>query len=389
MAQSTKQPPTESKRFITALRSLTVASIKMYTRNVSGMFFSLFIPLALILIFGFLFKSNISKTKIGLTNYSQTELSHKFVDTLKGIEAFDIQESDETTAAEKLGKGNVDLQIVVPEEFGDLDHANHISTGDPDHPAHQFKQVKVQSYYNEARPQVGQPTSLVVNQIVSGFNQGITQAPTIIGYETKGVKTNNLNAIDFFLPGILAMSIMQLGIFSVAFGFISYKTSGALRRLQATPVHPFSFVLAQGVTRILLSLVQVALLLALGVFLFQVKLVGNVFELMTLVLLGSAVFLGFGFAIAGWAKDENQAAPVAQLIQFPMLFLSGVFFARDGLPHWLLRITDYFPLTFLVDSMRKVSTEGASLWAVRGDVLGLVIWGIIVYFIAVRVFKWE
>lgn len=373
-----KTTPSGARRGFVAFKSLTVASIKMYTRNVAGMFFSLFIPLALILIFGFLFKSNLSKTKIGLTSYSQTDLSKKFVDGLKGIDAFAIEESDEGAAAEKLGKGKVDLQIVVPADFGDIDPTTR-----------QLKPVTVQSYYNEARPQVGQPTSLVVNQIVSGFNQGVTQAPTIIGYESKGVKTNNLNAIDFFLPGILAMSIMQLGIFSVAFGFISYKTSGALRRLQATPVHPFSFVLAQGVTRLILSLVQVILLLALGVFLFQVKLVGNIFDLLVLVVLGSAVFLGIGFAIAGWAKDEMQAAPVAQLIQFPMLFLSGVFFARDGLPQWLMKITDYFPLTFLVDGMRKVSTEGASLWAVRGDVLGLVIWGIIVYFIAVRVFKWE
>lgn len=371
-------PPSDFRRKWVALRSLTVASIKMYVRNVSGMFFSLFIPLALILIFGFLFKTNTSSTKIGLTNYSKSEISQKFVDGLKDIEAFKIEESDEASAASKLGKGNIDLQIVVPVDFGVIDPATR-----------QLKPVTVQSYFNEARPQVGQPTSLVVAQIVSGFNQGITQAPVIIGYESKGVKTNNLNAIDFFLPGILAMSIMQLGIFSVAFGFISYKTSGALRRLQATPVHPFSFVVAQGITRVILSMVQVALLLGLGVFLFQVKLVGNILDLMVMVLLGSAVFLGFGFAIAGWARDETQAAPVAQLIQFPMLFLSGVFFARDGLPPWLMRVTDFFPLTYLVDGMRRISTEGATLWAVRGDVLGLVIWGIIVYFIAVRVFKWE
>lgn len=370
--------PSHLKRWATALRSLTIASIKMYVRNISGLFFSLFIPLALILIFGFLFKNNTFSTKISLTNYSHSELSQKFVDTLKGVSAFKVEEGDESAARHKLGTGKADLQVVIPAEMGELDPATH-----------QLKAVTIQSYYNESNPAQGQTTNLVVDQIVTQFNQRITKAPVVIGYQAEGVKTNNLNQIDYFLPGILAMSIMQLGIFSVAFGFIAYKTSGALRRLQATPVHPFSFVLAQGVTRVLLSLVQVSLLLALGVVLFHVNFVGHVWELMIMALLGSAVFLGMGFAIAGWARDENQAAPVAQLIQFPMLFLSGVFFPRDGLPAWLNTITGYFPLTYLVEGMRRISTEGASLYDVRGDILGLVIWGVISYVIAIRVFRWE
>lgn len=373
-----RSQPSSLKRWITALRSLTIASIKMYMRNVSGLFFSLFIPLVLILIFGFLFKNNTFSTKISLTNYSHSELSQKFVDTLKGVSAFKVEESDEASARDKLGAGKADLQVVIPADMGEVDQTTH-----------QLKPVTIRSYYNQANPAQGQTTNLVVDQIVTQFNQQITKAPILIGYQAEGVKTNNLSQIDYFLPGILAMSIMQLGIFSVAFGFIAYKTSGALRRLQATPVHPFSFVLAQGVTRVLLSLVQVSLLLALGVALFHVNFVGNVWELMVMALLGSTVFLGMGFAIAGWARDENQAAPVAQLIQFPMLFLSGVFFPRDGLPAWLNTITGYLPLTYLVDGMRRISTEGASLYDVRGDILGLVIWGVISYVIAVRVFRWE
>ncbi len=370
--------PTATRRWLLAFRSLTVASIKMYVRNLSGLFFSLFIPIALIVIFGLLFQNNNFKTKISLTNHSDTELSKKFVESLKGIEAFDIEESDEQSAAFKLGRGKVDLQIVMPADFGTADDTTR-----------QLKTVTVQTYFNEARPQQGQTTNLVVAQVVSGFNQGVTKAPTIIAFNSTGVKTNNLGQLDFLLPGILAMSIMQLGIFSVAFGFIAYKTSGALRRLQATPVHPFSFVVAQGVTRVMLSMIQVALLLGLGVAFFNVKFAGDIISLMIMVFLGSVVFLGFGFAIAGWARDEMQAAPVAQLIQFPMLFLSGIFFPREGLPEWLQHVTAFFPLTYLADGMRKIATEGATIFQVGHEVLGLTVWGIIVYFIAVRVFRWE
>jgi len=100
------------------------------------------------------------------------------------------------------------------------------------------------------------------------------------------------------------------------------------------------------------------------------------------------VFQAFGFAIAGWAKDENQAQPVAQLIQFPMMFLSGTFFPpRTHSPHLLYLITGFLPLTYLADALRHVANDNATLWAVRGDVLGLIVWGVIAGLIAVRVFQ--
>lgn len=366
------------KRQWTAFKSLTVASVKMYVRNTSGVFFTLFLPVFLIIVFGFLFKNNNFKTKLTVTNYSQSELSKNFVDSLKKIEAFEIQEVNESEASSLLGKGKVDLEVIVPKDFGEIDPATR-----------GLKAVKVQSYYNEGRPQQGQTTNLILGQVVAGYNSGIAKAPTIIGLESKGVQTNDLGPIDFFLPGIIAMSIMQLGIFSVAFSFIAYKTTGALRRLQATPVHPVNFILGQSVARLIMTVVQILLLLALGILIFHAKLVGSFLAFMTMGTIGAIAFLGFGFAIAGWAKDENQAAPVAQLIQLPMLFLSGVFFPREGLPPVLQKVTDYLPLTYLVDGMRRIANEGASLWQVRGDIVGLTIWAVVVLIVAVRLFKWE
>ena len=373
-----KKKITETTRWITAFRSLTGASTKMYLRNYTGLFFTLFFPILLIIVFGYLFKNNSFSTKIALTNYSNSELSKTTIDALKKVEAFKIQEQSEADARDQLGKGKVDTLIVIPAEFGQLDPETR-----------QLKQVKIKSYYNEARPQQGTTNNLIVGQILSGINAGITKTPILIAVDSQGVKTNNLGSIDFFLPGVIALSIMQLGIFSVAFGFIQYKSTGSLRRLQATPVHPFAFVLGQGVARLLVAFVQIGLLLGMGILLFNAKLVGSIWEFMFVSTLGAIVFLGFGFAVAGWAKDENQAAPVAQLIQLPMLFLSGVFFTREGLPTFLQKVTDYLPLTMLSDGLRKIANEGVSLWAIRGDIFGLIVWGIVVYFIAVRVFKWE
>lgn len=366
------------KRQWTAFKSLTIASVKMFLRNYTGLFFTLFFPIVLIVVLGFLFQNNTYKTKLAVTNYSQSQLSKQLVEAMDKIEAFELQKTDQPAARDLLDKGKVDLQVVIPKDFGEIDP--QLGT---------LKAVKIKSYFNQGRPQQGQTTNLILGQVLAGFNSKITKTPDIIGLESAGVQTNNLGTIDFFLPGIIAMSIMQLGIFSVAFGFIAYKTTGALRRLQATPVHPMNFILGQSVARLIMTVVQIALLLGLGMWLFHAKLIGSLWAFMAIGTIGALTFLAFGFAIAGWAKDENQAAPVAQLIQLPMLFLSGVFFPREGMPAVLQKITDYLPLTYLVDGMRRIANEGATLWQVRGDILGLIVWAVVMMIVAAKIFKWE
>lgn len=359
------------------LTSLTTASIKMYFRNVSAVFFTLFIPVMLVVIFGFLSGGDgKGSIKVDLKNYSDSQLARSYVEGVKKVDVFKVKETDEATARDELGKGKIDLEVVVPKEFGQAG---------PQGP----RPAEIKTYFNKAKPANGQTASLILGQIAASFNSQITHSPQVITLKSEGVTTNNLGYIDFLLPGIMAMSIMQVGIFSVAFGFISYKTSGALRRLQATPTSPANFLAAQSITRLIIGFLQVGILLALGIWLFNMHLVGNIFTLLLVATLGTLMFLAFGFAVAGWARDENQAAPVANLVTFPMLFLSGTFFPRDNFPDYLRTITDYLPLTFVADAMRVISNEGAGLWTVRGDILGIVIWGIIGYFIANKLFSWE
>ncbi len=366
------------KRTLVSLWSLTVASTKMYFRNVSAVFFTLFLPLAFIGIFGLLSKSTGGTFTLDVTNNSKTSISRSLVTELKKVSVFKVEEVSQADSTDKLGKGKIDLQVIIPADFG----ATDAKTG-------QLKPSKVVTHFNEAKPGNGQAANLVIGQIISGFNSRLTNTPPLISVDSSGVKTNNLGSIDFLLPGILGMSIMQLGIFSVAFAFVSMKAAGMLRRIQATPTHPVNFVIAQGITRLLIGVLQVVLLTGLGIWLFNFHLLGNIFEFLTVALFGVVVFLGLGFIVAGYAKDENQAAPLANLVSFPMLFLSGTFFPRDGFPPLLKTITDYFPLTYLADALRRIANEGAHFAQISGDLLGLAVWGVVLFAIAVRVFRWE
>ncbi len=360
-----------------AFWALTVASFKMYTRNRTGLFFTLFIPVVLLIVFGFLSKSSgAGSITVNVNDKANTQLSQAFTKSVMGIAAFKVTSVSESAAADELGKGKLDLEVIIPGNFGKTGPAG-------------LEKSEIIANYNQAKPANGQTASLILGQVVSGLNAQATNAVTLLSVKAVGVVTNNLGYIDFILPGIIALSIMQLGIFSVAFAFVSYKSTGALRRIQATPTHAINFIAAQGVTRLIIAFAQVLLLVGLGIKFFDFHMVGDFGTFLFVALLGSIVFLGFGFAVAGYSKDENQAAPIAQIIQFPMLFLSGIFFPRDAFPAWLKTVTDYFPLTYLSDGLRKVANEGAHLANLAPEILGLTVWGIIIFAVAVRVFRWE
>jgi ABC-2 type transport system permease protein len=366
-----------NNRRFTALRGLTIASIKMYFRNRTAIFFSLFFPIVFIVVFGLIFKNTSASFKIDLTNQSHTQLAAQFEDAIKKVPAFKIKDVSADQAADDLDKGNAELTVTIPAGFGEMQNGHLTPTA-------------VTAHYNEAKPGNGQAAAQIVQQLAGGFNDAITHTPKVVTLESSGVKTKNLSYIDFLLPGMIGLSIMQIGIFSVAFAFVAYKTTGMLRRIQATPIHPGTFLTAQGITRLIVAVLQTALLATIGAAFFGFHLPPSTWpSFIVLALLGSAVFMAFGFAIAGWAKNEEQAQPVAQLIQFPMMFLSGTFFPRDGFPSLLQHITAVLPLTFLTDALRHVANDGASLWAVRGDILGLVAWGIAIGLLAIRVFSWE
>jgi ABC-2 type transport system permease protein len=184
------------------------------------------------------------------------------------------------------------------------------------------------------------------------------------------------------------MTIMQLGLFGVAFGFVQLKRTGALRRLFATPTSPTYFLSAQVASRLIIGFAQVAILIGVGLW-FGLQMFGDYLTLAVIVLIGSVIFLAIGFSIAGWAKNEDQAAPVANLISLPMMFLSGVFFPRDAMPEFLRWVTQFMPLTYVNDALRGVVNNGDNLLALGPQLLGMAVWAVITFVVAVRLFRWE
>jgi ABC-2 type transport system permease protein len=126
-----------------------------------------------------------------------------------------------------------------------------------------------------------------------------------------------------------------------------------------------------------------------GILVFHFDMRGNWLVLAVFALLSALVLSGVGAAVAGWARNENQSAPLSQLVAFPMMFLSGIFFPRFLMPEWLQGLTNWIPLTPVGDGVRFITTEAASLIDIWPQIALIVAWGAVVYFIAFRAFRWE
>ena len=347
-----------------------VASLKMFVRQREAIIWTLLFPLFMIFLFGFVKFDGIGRLDLGIVNEAGPA-GTKLVEALKGVKTLKVKEGERQAEMTELEKGERDMVLEIPRNF---------SPG---------TQATLSVYYNDARPQEAQLGQLVLQRVLDEITFAGHPPPERITLDAVPIKSRNLTYIDFLLPGVLSMSIMQLGIFGVAFGFVQLKKRGILRRLWVTPIRPSDFILGQVTMRLLVVMVQICIIIGVGIWFFHLHFIGSFLELFLVGVLGGVVFLSIGFALAGISKSEDQVAPLANVISLPMMLLSGVFFSRTNLPGIIHTITDFFPLTYLADGMRSIAIDGATLGEVGPQLLGLGIWCIISCAIAVKMFRWE
>lgn len=347
-----------------------VASLKMFVRQREAIIWTLLFPLFMIFLFGFVKFDGMGRIDLGVVN-DAGPAGTKLIESLKAVKTLKIKEGGNQAEMIELEKGERDMVLEIPPDF---------LPG---------SQTRLSVYFNDARPQETQLGQLVLQRVLDEITFAKDPPPNRITLNAVPIKSRNLTYIDFLLPGVLSMSIMQLGIFGVAFGFVQLKKRGILRRLWVTPIKPSDFILGQVTMRLLVVMVQICIIIGVGVWFFHLHFIGSFLELFLVGVLGGVVFLSIGFALAGISKSEDQVAPLANVISLPMMLLSGVFFSRSNLPGVIHTITDYFPLTYLADGMRSIAIDGATLGQVGPQLLGLGIWCLISCGIAVKMFRWE
>jgi ABC-2 type transport system permease protein len=362
-----------------AMLAITKASLRAIFRSPSAVIFSFAFPFIFILVFGFIGNnSGVPVYKIAIGKTSDT--TNALYDSLKLSNRVKIvQFVSDKELRENLVKGKITGVL-------------NIRRNPTDTPAYTYS-ISTTSASNDKWPQF----MPVINNIVDKIsNQKYEHRPTYaiadFNYERDVEQIREYKTIDFILPGQLGFSLLSSGVFGVAFMFFNLRNTLVLKRFFATPISRTYIVLGEGFARVIFQMITAVVIIIAGRFLFGFTLVNGVRTLLEMLLLsfiGLIVFMGFGFIVSGLAKNDSSIPPFANLITLPQFLLGGTFFSVEAFPKWLQPVSMALPLTHLNTAMRAVAFEGQNLWDVRTEIGILLIWCVIAYAIAVKVFKWE
>jgi ABC-type multidrug transport system permease subunit len=195
--------------------------------------------------------------------------------------------------------------------------------------------------------------------------------------------------VDWLVPGILGMNIMFGCLFGVGYVVVRYRKNGFLKRLRATPLSAFEFITAQALSRLLLILAVQAIVFTGVKLLLDISMQGSYLALFLVALLGSSALIALALVIAARIDSEELAGGALNLLTFPMMLLSGVFFSLEGAPRWLQNLAGALPLTPMLEAARAIMIDGAGIIGVLPE-LGILL-GMTVLFLAVgsALFRWR
>jgi ABC-2 type transport system permease protein len=359
--------------------TMTIASMKMFLRNRQALFFSLFMPLMILFIFGSMDFGANGKISLGLVTHSPNLATTELLTKVRAFKTFNIHEGTLDAELAELRNGSRTLVLDVPD--------NLITFPPPTTAAAKTPELTV--YSNEGRSQDAGTALSIVDQFADKATLFVNNIPPLFTIKKQSLSVHNFRYIEFLLPGVIAMAIMQMSVFSVAFVFAQYREKGILKRLMATPMRPYEFVTANIITRLCMSVAQAAIFIAIGVGYFHVPVNGSYALLALTIVLGSLGFLGLGFTISGIAKTVESVPVFANILVFPMLFLGSVFFPDSSMPSWMRPIANNLPLTFFSKSLRGIMTNGDSFGQLQHSLLGLTIWAVILVALATLTFKFQ
>lgn len=200
---------------------------------------------------------------------------------------------------------------------------------------------------------------------------------------------HGMRAIEYMLPGIIVMAVMVNGIMSSATGFVEERGKGIYRRLSLTPLKRQTIIGAQILHRYLVILAQTILLLIVGIFGFNIRIVGNYFYFWLVLTFGAICFLSIGFALASLIRSVRSATPVCMIVFFLLLFLGGIFFPTSIMPDFLVVFSKILPSTHLGDALRIIIIEGKGLGSIWVELLAMGGWIIASLIISTKFFRWE
>lgn len=358
------------------MMAITKGSLRAVFRSPSAVVFSFVFPLIFILVFGFIGGGG-PVVRVAFTEKTDTTGTNLIYQSLINRKSIKVSEGSVDEINDQLQKGRVTAILGIDKMPGDS--------------LTQYRVIIQSSTASVDRISILQS---IINDVVQSVNKA--RMPDMPSYATVDmlppVEGRIYRTIDFILPGQLGFSLLSAGVFGVAFIFFNLRQTLVLKRFFATPIKRTYIVFGEAISRVLFGIITAIVILLIGKYAFKFTLVHGWItfaELLVLSLIGLVVFMGFGFVVSGLARNESAIPPFANLITLPQFLLAGTFFSTDVFPPWLKSVADVLPLKHLNDAMRNVAFEGAHLGDTWKEIGILLVWGVAVYILAIKVFRWE
>ena len=361
-------------RLTRGLTTLTIANIKSFYRNRAALFWTLAFPVIFIVLFGSIFSGGTTRFSLAWVDQDSSSTSSQLRAGFAQVSVLELHDTTQDEALTGMRNGEYDGILIVPGGLGAT-----IGGGGT---------AQLTIYTDPSASTATTVLSQTVGQVVGAMNQQLSGRPPALEVATQTLQAQNISNAAYFVPSILGMALMQLGIFA-SIPLVSQREKQILKRLAATPLSRLTFVSSNVIMRLIIAALQTLLIVGIGAWLFGVTIVGNVLVVIGFIGGGALTFLAIGYIIAAWARTEESANAMTSIVQFPLMFLSGIFFPISFMPDWLQPVAAFLPLTYLADALRQTMVGGAAYASLGIDALVLGAWGVISFVIAARFFRWQ
>jgi ABC-2 type transport system permease protein len=366
-----------------------------FRRNRIALFFSIVFPILLIGMFGLIFQdsaSALNNVSVGLLNEDsgqygdQIELLIENIATDSGAIQL-TRVSSVSDSKEQILSANLKAALIIPKNFSssilNQQQTEVLVITDPSNPT---VSLAITQFFEETiKVMSDQFAQELLDESLPNIDSEFVLKP--ISLRVENIVEGGGSTFDFVAPGFIALNVMASGLTALGVALARERESGTLDGILMSPISRSSILLGKTISHTLRNLFQGAITILLVVLLFGINIRGNPFLIILILIIGTVSFLGFGIVATALTKEQESAQLILGLLQFPMMFLSGVLFPIEQMPSFLQAISKILPLTYAVDALRKVMILGAGIEAVIWPIAILVVLGSITLIIGVPLFE--
>ncbi|RLF64512.1 MAG: hypothetical protein DRN33_02060 [Thermoplasmata archaeon] len=382
-----------------------VASLKNYLRNRGTLFFSIAFPVILILLFGAIYSSGGGGSYelyvknfdyengmiiAGMMNDSIAGNFTNFYDAVyaqlngTGVVKIRIIKDSEVSSRKELQdyveSKKLKSVMVIPENYGmmlGLAIANENATLAPN----------VTLMLDQSEMQRNSIIISVISQFFGQSNLIIAGGENFMRFNTTNIVQEKFDYIDFFVPGVIALTVMTNSIFGVIESNTKFRKNGILRKLLTTPFTRAEWIMAKMLFMLFMSFVSTFVIIIVGMAVWNLNVHFNAY-MFILIISGSFAFAGMGMIVTRFVKDEETAPAAANVITFPMMFLAGIFFPLEMMPSFLQVIAKFMPLYYVGQGLRDAMIFGDAAGALANTIV-IFLFAAVVFAIGVAVTSWK